>query len=58
MVCGDGDCGNSLANVSNVILSDIEQNKFNFIETWEKKGNKQPEGKFKSPLMKLTNFIV
>lgn len=30
MVCGDGDCGNSLANVSNVILSDIEQNKFNF----------------------------
>jgi hypothetical protein len=30
MVCGDGDCGNSLSNVSNVILNEIENKKFDF----------------------------
>lgn len=29
-MCGDGDCGNSLANVASRILEDIEGNKFNF----------------------------
>ena len=31
MVCGDGDCGNSLSNVSNVILNEIENIKFDFL---------------------------
>lgn len=30
LVCGDGDCGNSLSNLSNAVLKDIDEDKFDF----------------------------